>query len=297
MRSDPLPESSSAPSPPAGRPDPAALVARSRHFEPLPASATRLAALLTQDEWMLRQVEDVVREDLGLTSRILRFANSAWSAHLPTVGTVRDAVMRLGVGTVLSLAVSDGVRPKLMAARPAFDLQPGRLWQHAVASALAAELVMRRTSVMVRPEAVTAALLHDVGKVLFDEALDGSRLAALREAWTRQARPRLDVERDVLGIDHAALGGLVAEHWGLPATVSEAIAQHHTPSIAPTPMGDVVHLANGLAKLTGYGPLIAEVDGPVDRDALERLSLTTADLHALCMDLTERMESGRERFH
>ncbi len=281
----------------SGRPDPAVLVERSRSFAPLPGSAARLSALLTRDEWSIREVEDAVREDLGLTSRVLRYANSAWSAHLPTVGTLRDAIMRLGVGTVLSLAVADGVRPRLLQARPAFELQPGRLWQHAVASALAAELVMRRTTVTVRPEAVTAALLHDVGKVLFDEALDGPGLAALREAWTRQARPRLEAERDVLGIDHATLGGLVATHWGLPATVADAITYHHTPGLAPTPTGDVVHLANALAKLTGYGPLIAEVDGPVDRDALKRLSLETADIHALCLELTDRMETGRERFH
>lgn len=279
------------------RPDPARLVERSRTFEPLPASAAALSQLLSQDEWQLRQVEDAVRADLGLTSRILRYANSAWAAHLPTVATVRDAVLRLGVGTVLSLAVSDGVRPRLMKAVPAFDLQPGRLWQHAVASALAAELVMRRTPVEVRPEAVTAALLHDVGKVLLDEALDSLHLAALHEAWTRQSKPRLESERDVLGIDHAALGGLVATNWGLPASVAEAITHHHEPSQAPNATVDTVHVANGLAKLAGFGPLIAELDGPLQREPLERLSLDASDIHRLCGELTERMERGRERFH
>ncbi len=282
---------------PPARPDPARLLERSRTLEPLPASAAALAALLNQDEWMIRDVEDVVRGDLGLTSRVLRYANSAWSAHLPTVGTVRDAILRLGVGTVLSLAVAEGVRPKLMTALPAFDLQPGRLWQHAVASALAAELVMRRVPVEVRPEAVTAALLHDVGKVLLDEALDGPRLATLREAWLRQAQPRLEAERDVIGIDHATLGSLVVEHWGLPATVARAVRHHHTPSDDPTPTGDTVHLANGLAKLAGFGPLIAELDGPIEREALARLSLDASDIHALCADLADRMQTGRERFH
>lgn len=286
-----------APGPADHRPDPSALVERSRSLEPLPASAAALASLLSRDEWALRQVEDVVRTDLGLTSRVLRYANSAWSAHLPTVATVRDAILRLGVGTVLSLAVSDGVRPRLMKALPAFDLQPGRLWQHAVASALAAELVTRRTSVEVRPEAVTAALLHDVGKVLFDEALDVTHLARLRDAWTRQARPRLDVERDVLGIDHAALGGLIVAHWGLPPSVVHAVAQHHSPSADPTPTCDTVHLANGIAKLGGFGPLIAELDGPIERDVLDRLALDPSDIHVLCGELTERMQTGRERFH
>lgn len=281
----------------AARPDPSALLERSRTLEPLPGSAAALAGLLSRDEWMLRQVEDVVRADLGLTSRVLRFANSAWTAHLPTVATVRDAILRLGVGTVLSLAVADSVRPRLMRSLPAFDLQPGRLWQHGVASALAAELVIRRTSVAVRPEAVTAALLHDVGKVLLDEALDPAGVARLRDAWIRQARPRLEAERDALGIDHATLGGLVAAHWGLPPTVSEAITNHHSPSMNPSPTCDAVHLANGLAKLAGFGPLIAELDGPIERDALERLALEPSDIHVLCAELSGRMETGHERFH
>src|SRR5690606_28975993 len=50
------------------RPDPSALVERSRSLEPLPASAAALAGLLNRDEWALREVEDVVRADLGLTS-------------------------------------------------------------------------------------------------------------------------------------------------------------------------------------------------------------------------------------
>jgi putative nucleotidyltransferase with HDIG domain len=277
-----------------GRPDPARLIARAQQFEPLPASTGRLSALLCQDDWMVRDVEEVVRQDLGLTSRILRRANAAWTAHLPSVATLWDAIMRIGVGTVLSLAVTDNVRPRLEGPLRAFGLQPGRLWQHAVASALAAEIIMRRTAADVRPEAVTAALLHDVGKVLLDEAIDEGMLVELRTAWSRGVVPRLDAERDVLGIDHAALGALVAGQWGLPAAVVDAVAWHHAPSTCPTPTGDAVHLANGLAKLAGYGPMIAELDGPIERDALARLGLDAGDIHGLCGELNRRMQIGQD---
>jgi HD-like signal output (HDOD) protein len=176
-------------------------------LEPLPATATRLVSLLSQTEWMLREVEEVVRLDLALTARVLRFANSAWTAHLPTVSTVRDGLMRIGVGTALSLAIAEGVRPKLLRPLPAFDLQPGRLWQHAVASALATEIVTRRSRIQIPPETVTASLLHDVGKVVLDDAMDEATLTALRAAWTTGALSRLDAERQVLGMDHGELGG------------------------------------------------------------------------------------------
>ncbi len=266
-------------------------------LEPLPATATRLVALLSQSEWMLRDVEDVVRLDLGLTARVLRFANSAWTAHLPSVNTVRDAIMRIGVGTTLSLAIAEGVRPKLLKPLPAFELQPGRLWQHAVACALAAEVVARRSRTPVPPEAVTAALLHDVGKVVLDDVIDEGMLTQLRLAWSSGALSRLEAERQVIGMDHGELGGHIVRHWGLSDRVALAITHHHAPSTAPSTIGDVVHLANGVAKLAGFGPLFAELDGPIEHAVLDRLSFAPDDLHAFCTELTERMRTGQERFH
>lgn len=266
-------------------------------LEPLPATATRLVGLLSQTEWMIRDVEEVVRLDLGLTARVLRFANSAWTAHLPAVSTVRDALMRIGVGTALSLAIAEGVRPKLLKPLPAFDLQPGRLWQHAVASAMATEIVTKRARSPVPPETVTASLLHDVGKIVLDEAIDEATLSALRTAWSGGSASRLEAERQVLGIDHAELGGAVARHWGLPERVAAAITNHHTPSAVQSTICDVVHLSNGIAKLAGFGPLIAELDGPIEGEVLARLSFSPADLHTFCAELTERMRTGQERFH
>ena len=266
-------------------------------LEPLPATATRLVTLLSQTEWMLRDVEEVVRLDLALTARVLRFANSAWTAHLPAVSTVRDALMRIGVGTALSLAIAEGVRPKLLRPLPAFDLQPGRLWQHAVASALATEIVTRRARTQIPPETVTASLLHDVGKVVLDEAMDEATLTALRTAWTSGALSRVEAERQVLGMDHGELGGYIVRHWSLPERVAAAITHHHTPSATQSTICDVVHLSNGIATLAGFGPLIAEIDGPIEGDVLTRLSFSPADLHTFCSELTDRMRTGQERFH
>lgn len=266
-------------------------------LEPLPATATRLVGLLSQTEWMIRDVEEVVRLDLGLTARVLRFANSAWTAHLPSVTTIRDALMRIGVGTTLSLAIAEGVRPRLLKPLPAFDLQPGRLWQHAVACALATEIVTRRSTRPIPPEAVTASLLHDVGKVVLDEAMDDATLTALRAAWTTGVLSRIDAERHVLGMDHGELGGYVARHWGLPERVAAAITHHHAPAAAQSTICDIVHLSNGIAKLAGFGPLIAEIDGPIEGDVLARLSFSPADLHTFCTELTDRMRTGQERFH
>ena len=116
-----------------------ALTRAANDIEALPQSVTRLAALTAGDRWTLQDVEEVVRLDQALTLRLLRAANSAASASAVPIVTVRDAVVRLGIKTLLSLATAVGVQKRLKQGVPEFGLSEGELWRHSVAAALAAE--------------------------------------------------------------------------------------------------------------------------------------------------------------
>jgi len=80
------------------------LVDAANSLEPLPASVTRLAALVASDDYDARDVVEVISFDPALTASILHAANSASSAATKPVSTVHDAVVRLGGGPVLSIA-------------------------------------------------------------------------------------------------------------------------------------------------------------------------------------------------
>ncbi len=57
------------------------------------------------------------------------------------------------------------------------------------------------------------------------------------------------VEQKLLGIDHARVGGLIAERWNFPVILVDAIHFHHAPSFARTnqQLPAIVNLANTFA--------------------------------------------------
>src|SRR4051812_3449602 len=178
-------------------------------LEPLPTSSTRLAALVCEGTPELGQVVEIVQFDEALTASLLRSANSSWSSSRSEIKTVRDAVIRLGASPVLALTLGMNVRRHLGDAVPEYGLGEGELWRHSVAASLGAELLAPRASERPPPETATAALLHDVGKLVMARFLDPSLLGALAEQQAAGVT-RLDAEAAVLGIDHAELGGLIA---------------------------------------------------------------------------------------
>lgn len=112
-------------------------------FEPLPTSATRLASLVADEIPDVARIVEVVTYDQALTAALLRRANSSWSASRTEITTVKDAVVRIGAGPVVALALGVNVRDRLAVAIPAYGLAEGELWDHSVAATIAAECLMR----------------------------------------------------------------------------------------------------------------------------------------------------------
>lgn len=113
--------------------DHAVLLKAAQDLAPLPAAVVRLAALVAKGTYSAGEVEAIVRLDAPLTLRLLQYANSAASASHIRIGTVREAVMRVGVGPILSYATASTLRPLLVRAIPAYGLSEGDLWRHSVA--------------------------------------------------------------------------------------------------------------------------------------------------------------------
>jgi putative nucleotidyltransferase with HDIG domain len=256
-----------------------ALTTAAEALEPLPASVTRLAVLATGDA-QLDAVVEVVQFDQALTAALLATANSSWSASRTRITTVRDAVLRLGTGPVLSLALGASVRNRMHRAVPEYGLAEGELWEHSVAALLAAELLGRRAPVKPPVETATAALLHDVGKLVMARFLDDDLLQSLHRA-AEEGIGRRRAEVDVLGVNHAELGALVAQTWRLPPSLVRGIGYHHDPRLGGELICFAVHLADVVAKAVGAG-LEDDPDLETYAAAMQALGLRPDDVDELC---------------
>src|SRR5215470_5644429 len=102
----------------------------------MPASIARLAGMVASPSPDLAEIVEIVTYDPVLTATLLRAANSSWSASRREITTVRDAVVRLGSGPVLSLALSVSVKNRMNHAIPEYGMGARDLWAHSVAASL-----------------------------------------------------------------------------------------------------------------------------------------------------------------
>jgi HD-like signal output (HDOD) protein len=259
-------------------------------LDPLPATVARLASLVVRPDWSLNEAAHLVEFDPALTGRLLRLANSAAMAGLSPVNTARDAIMRVGIGPALAFAAASGLRKQLKRALPEYGLTDGQLWRHSVASALAVEPIARRARTPVPPECFTAALLHDIGKIVLARFLSPDELKWLAEARDLGGSS-LQAEMEVLGVNHAELGGQIAGHWKLPDRLAAGIAFHHTPDEGHDLVCDVVYLANVAAKRIGEGVVRAPDEVTAHEASLARLGLTATVWEDLILTLPASFEA------
>ena len=189
----------------------------------LPVSLHRLLAITAAPVFEFSEIVDVLDHDMSLAASVLRRANSAISAPTDRIHTVQQAVVRLGAVETLATAMNSVVGGVLQRELGRYRLSPGELWRHSCAASLAATQIRAVAAVPLPTSITTAALLHDIGKVVLDSV---PVLGAVPDLSVSGDELR-DNERAIFGIDHAGAGGVVAEMWHLPPAIAEGIAGHH----------------------------------------------------------------------
>ena len=147
-----------------------------------------LLNLLNKVDVDSERIVQLITYDPALTVNVLRACNSVTSASATPVGTVEEAVLRLGFGHVYRLVAAVSVAPMLRRAQDASHLKPPNLWEHSVTAAVAAQLVARDQGTDANV-VFTAALLHDIGKVVLGEVLGQTYINLIREVEEHQVLP------------------------------------------------------------------------------------------------------------
>jgi putative nucleotidyltransferase with HDIG domain len=237
-----------------------------------PGVYMELNQVLSSPDWEPHQVSAVLERDVAMSAKVLQLANSALFGLTSTVTSVRDAVMYLGVDTIRSLALTAEAFGKVAPRGDAeFSLDDFQAHAMLVARITASILPAGRA----QQEAVTAALLHDIGKLVLIS--DGDRRWAQLTDRARERRvPVHVVEAEADGVTHAHVGAHLLSLWGLPDGIVEAVAHHHDPSEVDGLAFDgiaAVHIANGLANELHPATDEAPPAAGLDLELLDRLGL------------------------
>lgn len=261
---------------------------------PMPASVARLAGVVCDPNAGIPQIVEVIKYDEALTANALRLANSAWSGARKQIDDVRGAVIRVGVARILAMAVGGRVTKVMSEPCEAYELPENELWRHSVAAALATERMGRFTTQSIPSAAFTAALVHDIGKLLLARHVGPSARQEILSMISKGGMSFLEAERTVTGTDHAEVGGDIARVWGFPEALVLAIECHHDLGNHTEPLLDAVHMANVVAKLIGVGLGSEQMNMEANVEASQRLGLSVAGLESLCATVIDELAATEE---
>ena len=253
----------------------------------LPQIAVEIEEAAQDELGSILNIEELVRSDISLSAMVLKMANSAYYGRPGSVASVGAAVAALGLEEVTLLALGVGTLDPLEAGPGdrGFDLV--EFWVHSFSvSWLAAKLAL--TSGQGDPaEAASAALLHDLGKLVILTRLKPE--GELLRRYLLEGRDYYQAEF-LAGLDHATIGYWLARKWGLPEGITRPIRDHHRvdPENGISPATALVILANGLAKSLGFGLVHQEREAPI-RAALAAVNLTASELKPLARKAEEEL--------
>ena len=268
-----------------------------RKLPPLSPTVARLSELIRSDSASAADFEDVLRFDPGLTAQVLRLANSAHYGLRGKVESIRQAVAVLGQARVYGLATRTAVARVTPGRLAGYEIDANDFWLHNTAVAVLAEELASELRVRLPSLTFTAGLLHDIGKLVISTFVKDSS-STIRKRMRFERLSFDEAETEVLGMDHAETGALIAKAWDLPGALIAAIRYHHNPESAPEDgnriLVDLVHTADALAHSIGLGADAGELARKVDPKVMARLQLKPQRLERVAMaglDVTKDVAS------
>lgn len=210
----------------------------------LPGVALRVLELVRRDTTGVADVAKVISGDPALAAKLLRTVNSSFYGLPMQVGTISHAATLLGLQSVKTLALGFSLASMIKPTKgESFDFN--RFWRQSLYAAIAARSLAKLVHLRECEEAFVAGLLSDIGTVVMYRVL-GSDYEAVLENSKGDQTQLVHLCRQKFDLDHAQVGGMLAEHWKLPAVLVEPIRQHHNlddPQIKSRSLVEVVHVA------------------------------------------------------
>lgn len=231
------------------------IIDTAQQLDALPPLAVELITLLQSPDADINSVANVIAHDPANAANVLKLANSAAMAPTAPIHSVKQAVMRIGLRKTTELVLNGVVAQHAGQPVLGYDLPTGALWEFSAAAAIATEQLATALHKTAPPEAFTAGLFQDLGKLVLGHFVQVD-FEPIRELAFQRGHSFEEAEREVLGVDHAEVGAILLESWGIDGTIHDAVRWHHAPESAPQSARQtarLVHAAGQIVNLAGIG--------------------------------------------
>jgi len=231
------------------------ILSKASELDSVPASALQAMRKLQSPDSNIGEIVQLINYDPGMTSNILRLANSSFYGCTKAISSLREAIVRLGAKTILPLITAALASAAIKTKIRGYAMTSDQLWDHSVAVAVAAENIADILQVPGDKIAFTAGLLHDIGKVLMGKYMIDKKIRKVFEAAILKSDSLIKTESALYQIDHAEAGGILLAKWNIPDNLVQSVRFHHRPLGTENPNAAVVHIADVICVQNDIGML------------------------------------------
>ncbi len=239
-----------------------------------PENISRLSKLLSDPDVKMAEIAAQISNDVALTAELLKQVNSAaFSLSVPCKNIV-DAVKMIGIHGIKNMLFTVGSLKTF--ANVAGNNE--KLWTHSYQVAfysynLARNFCANEKDVI--EDSYVCGLLHDMGKIIFENAKPGYLDSIKNICISKGISPEL-FEKIVSGVNHGEIGARIAEKWNFPKSLIDVIRYHHSPENAPSENKKLVSIVNLADSISYYQEELLDFY-QIDQNVLKLFDLTDED--------------------
>ena len=236
---------------------------------------TELMNELKSEDPSIQKIGQLIEQDMGMSAKILQVVNSSFFGVRRQIVRPRQAAVLIGLDTIRSLVCMVHIFSQFNRENTPASFSIEDLWKHSTSVGRYSMVITKHENGKKESveEALTAGLLHDVGKLVFAANLPEEYSKALDMEQERQIHI-CEAEKMIFGSTHAEVGAYLLGLWGVPESIVEAVAFHHRPQECRNnkfgPLASI-HVANAFQHEDCCDEF--EISTLIDLDYLEKVNL------------------------
>lgn len=244
-----------------------------------PASVAGLLKVSGDDKSGANDLATIINSDPSISAEVLRLANSVvYTARNKKTVNIKDAVVRIGFEETKNVAMSISVFKSLKDKNYETGFNHRDFWYHSLSTAIIAEYLARKSSLVPPDEAFLLGLMHDLGILLLDEYFNSIFLLILKVS-TDEGLKFVHRERQITSITHNDLVIQLFKKWNFPEALISSIKDFNNidtlsaEDLKTKPLSSIVKIAEIITHSLKIGGEADACISPINADVMKQLRM------------------------
>jgi len=187
----------------------------------MPGAVAEVLEKTNSPDVEMSDVSEIIERDPGLAAKILKVSNSSYYGMKQFVGTIKLALVILGVREVRNIVLGISVFETMKGADNNVGVVQS-IWENSLNIGGFAKRLTGHLQLGLQGEEFIAGLLADIGKMIMLREL-GDEYTALLKAHHGTAQKLLEEELNNFGYTHADASTALSHKWSLPTQLCDAL--------------------------------------------------------------------------